>query len=252
MIVDCHTHWGFDWEKRDPGNPAPWLAILDKHKVDKAFFFGHANIVRSDLCSRDNDNLVRMAAKFPDRLIPVGSAWPQLEDQGVAEVKRCIEELGVKGFKFHPWLQGFSTADPYFGKMCALAEEANLPMFFHDGTPCYALTEQIIGLARRYPRSKFVLAHSGLVWGWRGALYARRHPNVWMCMCGPHPRAVEMLCKDGDPERIVWGSDFGFGVADQIEYRLNLFMHARIPDALREKILGENALRLLNESRCPV
>lgn len=247
MIVDCHTHWGMAWEARSQGNPAEWLSVLDRHQVQKAVFMGHANLARPDLCEQDNDNVVRMAGRFPERLIPVGSCWPQQGDKGVAEARRLIEVLHIKGLKFHPWLQGFSTSDPFLGQMCSLAAEAHIPVFFHDGTPTYSLSEQIAGLARRFPRTQFVLAHAGLVWNWRSALLAARLPNIWLCLCGPHLRAIEQLCQYADPDRIVWGSDFGFGFADQIEYRLGLFLHARISDPLREQILEANPLRLFGE-----
>ncbi len=244
MIVDCHTHWGRVWDERDGANPAHWLSMLDAHHVAKAVFMGHANFTRMDLCEQENRNLARMAKEFPDRLIPIGSCWPQLGPEGVAQAQRCLGELGLKGLKFHPWVQGFSTADPALGKMCGLAGDAGVPVLFHDGTPCYSLSEQIAGLARRFPDTRFVLAHAGLLWNWRSALLAARLPNIWICLCGPHVRAMELLCGRADPDRILWGSDFGFGFADQIEYRLNLFLEARIPSSLRERILETNALRL--------
>ncbi len=247
MIVDCHTHWGVAWEEQTPGDPSGWLSVLNEHRIAKAVLFGHANFTRMDQCERDNDNVARISTKFPDRFFPVGTSWPQWREKGVAEAQRCIETLQMKGLKFHPWVQGFSTADPFLGRMCALAGEASIPVFFHDGTPCYSLSEQIGGLARRFPHTQFVLAHAGLLWGWRSALLAGRLQNVWLCLCGPHVRAMELLCERADSERIIWGSDFGFGTADQIEYRLNLFLHTRISESLRQQILGANALRLL----CP-
>lgn len=244
MIVDCHTHWGRVWDERDGGNPTQWLSVLDAHHVDKAVFMGHANFTRMDLCEAENRSLARMGKEFPDRLIPVGSCWPQLGDEGLSQAKRCVGELHLKGLKFHPWLQGFSTADPTLGKICSVAGDAGVPMIFHDGTPCYSLSEQIAGLARRFPQTQFVLAHAGLLWNWRSAVLAAQLSNVWICLCGPHVRAIEVLCSRADPDRILWGSDFGFGFADQIEYRLNLFLQARIREPLRARVLGTNALRL--------
>ena len=248
MIVDCHTHWGTVWDERDRGNPSQWLSFLDRHKIDQAVLMGHTNLCRLDLCSQDNDTLMRLAARSPGRFLPVGTAWPQAGEAGVREVRRCLADLGMRGLKFHPWLQGFSTADPVLGRMCALAGEFGVPVFFHDGTPCYSLSEQIAGLARRYPDTRFVLAHAGLLWGWRSALQAARHENVWLCLCGPHARGIEHLCREAPAERILWGSDFGFGFADQIEYRLNLFLRAKVPDALRGKILADNPLRLFERN----
>ena len=248
MIIDCHTHWGIDWETRDHGDAAGWLSVLDAHHIDKAVLFGHANLVRPDLCKQDNTNVARLASLHADRFIPVGSSWPQLKEQGVAEARRCLERLGMRGFKFHPWMQGFSTSDPYLGEICELAGEFGVPVFFHDGTPCYSLSEQIGGLARRFPRTRFVLAHSGLLWNWRSALLAMRLPNIWACLCGPHLRTIELICAQADTDRIVWGSDFGFGLIDAIEYRLNLFLCAQIPSDTRDRILGVNPRRLLEST----
>lgn len=243
MIVDCHTHWGKVWDKDDE-DPSAWLSILDAHNVDKAVFMGHANFTRMDLCQRENEKLARLAEHFPHRLIPFGSCWPQLEDKGVAEARRCIEKLRMKGLKFHPWVQGFSTADPTLAKICEIAGDAGIPIIFHDGTPCYSLSEQIAGLARRFPRTQFILGHAGLLWNWRSALLATSLQNIWICLCGPHVRAIEILCERANPERILWGSDFGFGLADQIEYRLNLFLRAHLSRDLQRSILETNPLRL--------
>lgn len=245
MIVDCHTHWGMNWEERSPGDPAAWLAAPDKNGITKAFLYGLANLRRLDLCRTDNDTLARVAAKAPNRLVPVGSSWPQMGKEGVEEVRRCIEVLGIRHLKFHPWLQGFSTADRIFGEICGLAGDCNIPIFFHDGTPCYSLSEQIGGLARRFPSTTFVLGHSGLLWNWRSAMEAARHPNVRLCLCGPSLRAIEILCTRVDPDRLLWGSDYGAGFADPIPYRLALFLQAKITDSLKECILAINPLRLV-------
>ena len=246
MIIDCHTHWGVHWEARDHGDATQWLSVLDGHHVDKAVLMGHANLLRPDLCEQDNNNLARLAAKHPERFIPVGTSWPQLKERGVVEVRRCLELLGMRGLKFHPWMQSYSTADPFLGEMCELAGEFGVPVFFHDGTPCFSLSEQIAGLARRFPRTRFVLAHSGLLWNWRSALFAARRQNIWLCLCGPHLRAMELLCTHADPDRIVWGSDYGFSFSDSIEYRLNLLLRARIPQNVCDRILGLNPSLLLN------
>ena len=206
---------------------------------------GNAAFRSPEWTSSDNDLLARVSAKAPDRLIPLGTTAPQLGKRAVVEVQRCAEKLGFKMLKFHPWLQGFSTAEPVFSEICGLAGELRLPIAFHDGTPCYSLSDQIGGLARRFPKTRFILGHSGLLWEWRSALEAARQPNVWLTLCGPHIRAIESLCKQGDPNRILWGSDFGSGMADQIEYRLNLFLRAALTDELKQRILEVNALNLL-------
>lgn len=245
MIIDCHTHWGMCWEEQEGKDLDKWLGVIDKHGIDKVVLMPHAGIICMEKCCDDNDSIAKFAKKYSDKIIPIGTAWPQAEEKGLKETERCIKELGMRGLKFHPWLQGFSTADPVFYKMCKMAGKHNVPVFFHDGTPCYSLPEQIAGLARRLPETTFVLGHSGILWSWRSAVEAGKHKNIWQCLCGPHMRAMEIICQRTDPERILWGSDYGFGFSDPITYRLKLIRSAKIDDDLRARILGENPLRLL-------
>jgi predicted TIM-barrel fold metal-dependent hydrolase len=233
-----------DWEQATPGDPSNWLKVLDRHKVDQCFLMGHAALRRIDWAAQDNTTVTRVAALHPSRLLPVATAWPQGGKEMVAEVKRAIGDLKVRGLKFHPWLQGFSVVDQSFNEMVGMAGEASIPVFFHDGTPCYSLSEQIGGVARRFPKTTIVLAHSGLLWNWRSALEASRLDNVWLCLCGPHVRTIEILAERAPSERLVWGSDFGAGQADQIEYRLNLIRRAKMRAGLLDRILGPNAVRL--------
>lgn len=246
MIIDCHTHWGTQWEERTPGDPTEWLGYLDRHGIERAFLLPTAGLFRADLCAADNDRVARIAAKWK-RLVPVCTVWPSQGKEAVEEARRCFEKLRMRALKLHPWVQGFSTALPVMSELCQIASAARVPVMFHDGTPPYALAEQIGGLARRFPDTRFVLLHSGLLWNWRSALEASRLPNVWLALCGPNKRSLEIFAERGPAERMVWGSDFGFGLADQIEYRLNLLRRARMDPKLRERILSENALRLLNE-----
>jgi hypothetical protein len=44
----------------------------------------------------------------------------------------------------------------------------------------------------------------------------------------------------------VWGSDYGFGAADPVGYRLALLRQAQIDPDLCERILGHNPFRLLD------
>ena len=243
MIVDCHFHWPSRAGAELPDDPSIVLRELDGGGIDKAVLMPLAGLFRQDAARRDNEVLASAAAKSPDRLIPVGTTWPQIGPDAVEEARWCLDDLGMSGLKFHPWLQGFSTADETFGEICDLAGERRVPIIFHDGTPCYSVSEQIAGLARRFPGTTFILGHSGLLLGWRSALEAAKHPNIWLTMCSPHMRAIEIFCQRVDPDRLLWGSDFtgGPGV---IEYRRDLALRARMDETVREKMLGGNAARL--------
>jgi hypothetical protein len=59
-------------------------------------------------------------------------------------------------------------------------------------------------------------------------------------------RAIEKLCARADPQRIVWGSDFGFSFADPVGYRLAVLQQSKLSAALKEQILGINPFHLLD------
>ena len=59
----------------------------------------------------NNDEMLEVAAQNSDVLIPFASIDPHKGKLGVREARRLIEEFGVRGFKFHPTMQGFYPND---------------------------------------------------------------------------------------------------------------------------------------------
>jgi len=244
MIVDCHTHWGLAWEATSPGDLRPWLAVLDRHGIDRAWLMGEEGLTDPGACRRDNDRLAAFARAWPERVEPLGSCWPHRDASiGLDEARRCVEDLGMRALKFHPWIQALNLSA--LDGVCEFAAARRTPIIFHDGTPPQSLSEQVAGLALRHPETTFVLGHSGLLWAWREALAAAELPNVWLCLCGPHRRAIKCIARRADPNRLLWGTDSGFGLMDMAGYRLALVRDADLPPGLLAKILDENPRRLL-------
>jgi len=241
---DCHTHWGIVWKERDGVDPTTWLAVLDSHGLRHALVLPHEGLQTQEAILRDNDAVREVCARSGGRMIPAFTCHPAQRGEAVREVRRCAAPGVPAALKFHPWLQGFSLADPAFVPIVEAAEELGLPVIFHDGTPTYSLPEQVIGLAIRHPRARFVLGHAGLLWNWRAALLAATVENVWVTLCGPHLAAFRELGRRIRPERLLWGSDFGFGFADPIGYRLGLLREAGFGEALLERILDLNPKEL--------
>lgn len=246
MMVDCHTHWGIGWGDRDGRDPARWLATLDKHGVTHAVVLGHRGIVDKGETERDHDDVAAVCARSGDRMIQFLTVHPSHGRRAVDEAVRCLDQHGARGMKFHPWMQGESVSEPTMDELAELAAERDVPLFFHDGTPCFSMPSQIAGLAQRHPRTTVVLGHGGLLELWREALAAvRRHANLWICLCGPPAVAFRECFRTCDPARIVWGSDFGFGFADPIAYRLGLIRSLGMDEAVLHAVFAENPTRLL-------
>ena len=78
------------------------------------------------------ENLIEGAARNNDVLIPFGTVDPLAGDRAVRGVHRQVE-LGVKGFKFHPSLQGFQPNDRAYYPIYSAIAEAGVPALFHTG-----------------------------------------------------------------------------------------------------------------------
>jgi predicted TIM-barrel fold metal-dependent hydrolase len=152
----------------------------------------------------------------------------------------------MRGVKLHPWLQGFSPLEAYVEPVARACAELGVPMIFHDGTPAYSTPLQLGLLAERHPDLTVILGHSGLLDLWPEALAAaQRHDNVWLCLCGPPTSGLRHLV-DGVPhDRLLFGSDAGFGPDYQVRHRLEQLRSLGLPQPSLDAILGGNAVRLL-------
>ena len=87
--------------------------------VDATTATGHPGLSSEEMADR--------AAAHADVLIPFGSVDPLGGEQAVRRARRLIGDHGVRGFKFHPSLQGFSPDDRSYYPLYAVIEEAGLP-----------------------------------------------------------------------------------------------------------------------------
>ena len=246
MIFDCHTHWGMCFAERDGRDPSAWLDVLDRHGVTHAIVLPHAGLVHAGRIRSDNDDVVAVCGVSEGRMIPFITASPVDDDMAITDIDRRLRDGQARGIKFHPWLQGMSVCTPFMDEVCETAAAHDAPILFHDGTPPYSLPAQIALLARRHPRARVVLGHSGLFEYWREAIAVMTaFENVWTCLCGPQLEAVRQIVQRCDRTRLLWGSDFGFALHDAVGYRLDLFRHA-VDDATCRIILEDNPQRLLN------
>jgi len=243
VIVDCHVHWGSSF-----ADARQWLAVLQRHGVTHAAVLPLEGLQHAARIPQDNDRVATLCASdtgAAGRLIGFCTinTWFR---ESLKELRRCLTQLQARGIKFHPWMQGQPVNSDVMDEVCQLAEAADVPVLFHDGTPPFSLPSQVGLLARRHPRVKMILGHSGLFEHWREAIVAMRHArNLWGCLCGPYVQALRQIITRSDTSRLVWGSDFGYTDADCVGYRLDALNRAAASDRIREEILVDNPSCLL-------
>ena len=245
MIIDCHTHWNGSADLEAATAASGWLQILHLHGVTGAVVLPTLGLFDASRLAEDNDRVAAICAASGGHMIPFCTVNPWWGQRAVAEFRRCLETLGHRGLKIHPWLQGVSPNCGEMDPLCELAGEKNVPVLWHDGTPCFSLPSQIALLAERHPNTTFVLGHFGLFEHWREAIAAINHtPNLWGCLCGPHVAALKEIVCGCDLQRLVWGSDYGFSSVDVVGYRLELLDHLNLNSRQKDAILGDNPQRL--------
>ena len=136
-----------------------------------------------------NEEIARgRAQKNSDMMIAFASIDPHKGKMGAREAERLIEEHGVKGFKFHPTVQGFHPYDKMAWPIYEVINAHELPAIFHtghsgigSGMRCggglrleYSNPMHLDDVAIDFPDMQIVMAHPELPLAGRGAVASPR------------------------------------------------------------------------------
>lgn len=240
-IIDSHCHVGSSHQVIQL--PEKLLVKMDELGVDKAVICPMGNHI---VCRNieGNNYIAQVANKYPDRFIGFASVNPWYGQDSVKELERAISDLGLRGLKLHPSLQGFHANDRIVYPLIEFASQRSIPVYIHSGTPVMSLPLQILDLARRFPKCNFILGHMG------GADFYVDVPrsfkginNVYYetsltCHSGYVKEAIAELGVD----RVIFGSD---SPTSNIESELLKIRVLALKDDDLEKILYKNVSLLL-------
>jgi predicted TIM-barrel fold metal-dependent hydrolase len=80
-----------------------------------------------------NEEIADAARENSDMMVAFASIDPHKGKMGAREAERLITECGVKGFKFHPTVQGFHPYDRMAWPIYEVINHYKLPAIFHTG-----------------------------------------------------------------------------------------------------------------------
>jgi predicted TIM-barrel fold metal-dependent hydrolase len=203
------------------------------------------------------------AARHNDILIPFGSVDPH-HDDALDRIRRLVEDSGVRGFKFHPTVQGFDPSQERWFPLYAAIQDAGVPALFHTGQTGigaglpggyglrlgYSNPMLLDAVAAAFPRLQIIMAHPSVPWQDEALSVATHKHNTWIDLSGWSPkyfpaelvRYANSLIKD----RVLFGSDFPLITPDR--WRRDAEEAPFKPDVL-PGIMKGNALRLLGLDR---
>ncbi len=126
-----------------------------------------------------NDDLAEVAAANAERFVALGTVPLQHTDMAVAELERCIAELGMRGVEISTSVNGAELSEPRLERFFAKAEELDVLIFIHPARfthPDRLGDNYFINLIGHPIES--TLAISQLIFG--GVL--ERHPGLKVCV----------------------------------------------------------------------
>ena len=261
MIVDSHVHLMTDttgwyaYKKSAGGSDArAWDAdatvrLLDESGIDRCWLFTLAGLYGFNDCRAANDEVAEAAGRFPDRLVPFCTAFPNQNPEAAAvEIQRCLDR-GFKGVKFHPWLQSFPANSAYLYPSLELCAKHRVPVLFHTGTPPYSQPFQVMEQARRFPDVPFIIGHFGKIMFLDAVRSAELCPNVYLETSGAQVADLTFALEHIDADRILFGTDLPIGGVASAKWNLLKIASAVQGEAERNAIFGENAVRLIAQVR---
>lgn len=221
-------------------SPEELLRAMDENGVEKTVI---APVEEQIAVYNEEGNRAIAAAcrAHPDRLLGYAVANPWRGTEAAELLRRALEE-GLRGVYFDPSLQGFPLDDPLVEPLVELCGEYDVPIYFHTGTPAYALPFQLHFLARRYPQVRFIMGHGGandFVADALPALFGLR--NVWIETSMNLTVSIYSLLETA-PDRIVFGSA---SPRSDLGYELQKLSATRAERAVLERVCSKNLAEVL-------
>jgi aminocarboxymuconate-semialdehyde decarboxylase len=228
-----------------------------------------------------NDGVAEAVAKYPDRLVGIGTVPLQNTEMAINEMRRCVNELGFRGIEISTNVNGHELADEAFRPFFAAAEELDIVLFLHPlgfthgqrlskhyldniiGNPLestIAVSHLIFeGVLQRYSGLKLCVAHGGgFLSGYWGRMdhaykvredccqHISRKPSeflrqIWFDTLVFDDKQLNELVRTHGADKLCMGSDYPFDMGEDDP----VGFHDCLDDLPRRKIVGENAAELL-------
>jgi len=261
-------------ERLNLSDDADGLKLLER--MEKAGIDATVTLLVDDISRGLDDNdiladhrvMADLSKRYSDKIIPFASIDPRRK-HAVELFRRCIEEYGMRGLKWHPDY-GFSPVSLEAYKVLAVAQKLKVPLLTHTGCMYgqsnvkYSNPLILDEVAVDFPELKIIAAHTGhLLWrDWCTTSYFKR--NIygdlaeWQVLAVGH---YEYFCRFlreaidiSGVEQIVFASD-GPGLEALISNQQWVKIIKNLPSEACQgiqftpeevnAILGDNARRIL-------
>ena len=247
MIIDTHTHLGYDYVFEEDFTVNDLLANMEKNRVDISIV-QPGTVLDLKTVVEQHNAIARLSKKMPGRIFGMANPNPHLpEDDYSRELERCIRDLGFLGVKMQTLGHGVDPSKSVGRRVFEVALDLEAPVMVHTETGIpRSLPSALIPIAKEFPELDIVLAHSGgSMFAGEAVLTAQLCPNVHLETSWLPGFTVRRICRTLGANRVMFGSDHG----DNVAVELMKFRTIGLTDEELESCLGKTAAKVF---RIPV
>ena len=250
MIIDVHTHLGYDRLYDSHRTEEELLQVSARASID-VLIVQIAQSPTIEITQRLHARLARFMADHPGRIYAIASVNPHFDmDVYFGELHRCIREYGFIGMKIAPHTYSWNPLMQRGVVPFLAADTFDVPLMIHTGGGIpFSVPSNLYYRLKDFPHIRVVLAHAGGYWFEEEALWlAKVCPNVYLeTSRGATIDGIQRFVKELGPQRVMFGSDS----PDEMEHALWMYRHAGLTDEELEWCLGRTAQELYGIQRAP-
>lgn len=254
MLIDGHVHITKNGIWFDTGVDASLerlLIELENSPISKAIILPITGIV-------SNEYVAEVCNKYPNKLIGFATVNPLQGRNAVIELEKAVKNLGLRGLKLHPRLQGFSPKDSRILPVIRKAGEFDIPIVFDVFPQGPGLITDVLPLnydrlAKEAPSTKIILAHSGGSRVLDALMVAKANANIYLDVSysmdyykgSSVAKDFIFAIKKLGVDRVIYGSDYPeFGIRESFEVVDGML--GELSDKEKEWVFGKTIITMLN------
>lgn len=198
-----------------------------------------------------NDEVADFVRQYPDRLVGVGSVDISKPMQAVAEIKRCVNELGFKGIRVLPWLWEIPPTSSLFYPVYVACCELGVPFCTQIGHTGPLMSSEVgrpiylDRVALDFPELVVVAGHIGYPWTDEAIAVATKHKNVYIDTSAytvkRYPPQLVQYMKGHGRKKVLFGTNYPMITPAKALHGIDSL---GLDDEAKALFLGGNAQRI--------
>jgi predicted TIM-barrel fold metal-dependent hydrolase len=242
-VFDSHTHLGHARHSGRVMDVGTMLRHMDAVGIDRQLLIPFPVVADE---RAEHDLIAAAVRSYPDRFCGAMCLDPFQPDQQLQdELRRGVEELGLRAFKIQPQFCGLNPTGSRAAWLFGLANEYKLPVVFHTGAGApFALPSLLIFPARQYPQLPIIVAHSGSPLYYLEAIVAASVcENLLLDVSSLMPHQALEVLKHVPAHRVMAGSD----LPESAVVELGKIVDAQLSPEVKQAVLWDTPRRVFDQ-----